>query len=88
MSETPRTDAVFASTDHAGIMFDFARTLERELAAATKERDRLSILCGEIIATVRVNVMRGSLRVEPENEQNREQLQRLIDGWSERLASK
>ncbi len=47
MSETPRTDAVFASTDHAGIMRDFARALERELAAVTAENERL--LRGEFI---------------------------------------
>jgi hypothetical protein len=47
MSETPRTDAVFASTDHVGIMFDFARTLERELAAVKAENERL--LRGEFI---------------------------------------
>ena len=47
MSETPRTDAVFASTDHAGIMRDFARALERELAALKAENERL--LRGEFI---------------------------------------
>jgi hypothetical protein len=41
MSETPRTNAVFASTDHAGIMRDFARALERELAAVKAENERL-----------------------------------------------
>ena len=47
MSETPRTDAVFASTDHAGIMRDFARALERELSALKAENERL--LRGEFI---------------------------------------
>jgi len=47
MSETPKTDAVFASTDHAGIMRDFARALERELAAVKSQNERL--LRGEFI---------------------------------------
>jgi hypothetical protein len=40
-SDTPRTDAAAQFVSHFGwqVHADFARTLERELATATRERD-------------------------------------------------
>jgi hypothetical protein len=52
MSHTPRTDAVFSTTDHAGITLDFARTLERELVAMTADRDSWKEAGAEIDAAL------------------------------------
>ena len=44
-SDTPRTDAAAQFVSHFGwqVHADFARTLERELATATRERDEARI---------------------------------------------
>ena len=54
-SDTPRTDAAAQFVSHFGwqVHADFARTLERELATATRERDE---------ARAEVERMRGALR--------------------------
>ena len=53
-SDTPRTDAAAQFVSHFGwqVHADFARTLERELATATRERDeaRAALLAIELAA--------------------------------------
>jgi len=81
---TPRTDARIASmvkTPDCLVDADFARELERELAEAREQRDRLAVIAGELIAAVRVNSMRDTFR-----EATTEQIDEWLKPWVDRLA--
>jgi hydrogenase maturation factor len=61
--------------------FDLDR-LESELAEAKNQRDRLAVICGELIAAVRVNSMRDTFRGATHN-----QVEEWLKQWVDRLAA-
>jgi hypothetical protein len=56
--------------------------LKRELAEAREQRDRLAVICGELIAAVRVNSMRDTFRGATHN-----QVEEWLKQWVDRLAA-
>jgi uncharacterized DUF497 family protein len=67
--------AIIADLEHVDV-------LKRELAIARVQRDRLAVICGELIAAVRVNSMRDTFR-----EATVEQIEEWLDQWVSRLAA-
>jgi hypothetical protein len=61
--------------------FDLDR-LESELAEAEKQRDRLALICGELIAAVRINSMRDTFR-----EATPDQIEEWLKQWVDKLAA-
>ena len=55
-SDTPRTDAAAQFVSHFGwqVHADFARTLERELATATRERDEARVSVDTLRAAIKM----------------------------------
>jgi hypothetical protein len=56
--------------------------LRRELAEARDQRDRLAVICGELIAAVRINSMRDTFR-----EATCEQIDQWLKQWVDKLAA-
>jgi len=52
------------------------------MTEAEKQRDRLAVICGELIAAVRINSMRDTFR-----EANREQIEIWLKQWVDKLAA-
>jgi len=80
MSDTPRTDEQAPWIESPQL--DFARELERELAEAREQRDRLAVICGELIAAVRINSMRDTFR-----EATHDQIEEWLKQWVDKLAA-
>jgi len=56
---------------------------EIEFSDIEKQRaDALELLCGEILAALRANLLRGTITTEDD-----QQFERLLNVWSERLAT-
>jgi hypothetical protein len=52
------------------------------MTEAEKQRDRLAVICGELIAAVRINSMRDTFR-----EATREQIDQWLKQWVDKLAA-
>jgi hypothetical protein len=91
---TPETDRIMENillaidADNTGQSSDYREEarreiagLERELADARAQRDSLATICGELIASVRVNAMRGTFR-----EATVEQIDGWLKPWVDKLA--
>jgi hypothetical protein len=95
MSDTPRTDAAEIISMHPNDLLGWPegrktgvvpkskmKELERELAEAREQRDRLALICGELIAAVRINSMRDTFC-----EATREQIEIWLKQWVDKLAA-
>lgn len=80
MSDKP-TKAPRANT-HARDWFDYSLELERKLAAVTEQRDKYRDIACELIAMIRINVMRGTFA-----EVTIEQIDAHLKPWIERISS-
>jgi hypothetical protein len=86
MSDTPRTDYYtkrlrnFCGDEFVPI--EFARKLERELAAVTEQRDRITTIARELIAMIRINVMVGRFA-----ECTVEQIDEHLKPWIDKIAA-
>jgi hypothetical protein len=67
--------AIIADLEHVDV-------LKRELAEAKKQRDRLAVICGELIAAVRINSMRDTFR-----EATPDQIEEWLKQWVDKLAA-
>jgi hypothetical protein len=86
-SDTPETDAHWAPIDGSAFASGHAgrklmEKLERERDEARMERDALQTVAGELIAMIRVNVMRDTFR-----EATIEQVDAHLRPWAKRIAS-
>jgi len=92
---TPRTDAndlgwqfheqydYFDSLSDDPIQWvDFARILETELAAVTEQRDKYRDIASELIAMIRINVIRDTFKIA-----TTEQVDEHLKPWIARIAA-
>jgi hypothetical protein len=86
MSKTPLTDHYTKRLrnlcDDEFVPIEFARKLERELAAVTEQRDRITTIARELIAMIRINVMVGRFA-----ECTVEQIDEHLKPWIDKIAA-
>jgi hypothetical protein len=77
-----RIDALLAECEKMEDELAAQGKLEGELASVTEQRDRLAVICGELIAAVRINSMRDTFR-----EATPDQIEEWLKQWVDKLAA-
>jgi len=68
--------------DPNGTIWDYAKKLQTELAAVTEQRDKYRDIASELIAMIRINVMRDTFKTA-----TTEQVNEYLKQWIERIAA-